>query len=147
MTTVIGFGAFSSSALAANSTCATHQVGLLTLTAGSGQQEMTSALDFKCGGSNNEAYLLRGDLQYQSTTGVWHQAVCQVMIDCRDFTDTFPGGTEHMPTSIFEVDVSENGACSGNTNYHQNWRNHVLVEFQGSSPDISYNGAANHWSC
>ncbi len=137
LTAACAYLAAPASALAANSTCTTHD---LALTDWSVQlNHINTSWDFKCGGANNEDYHLILYLQKKLSDGTWATSTCTALThpycvaDRPDPGSSYNGGTEHSGTNSWNPlpDI----AC------HQ-WRLHADVLFAGSSPDIAYNSLA-----
>ena len=147
---MVGAGAMSSSALAANSTCVTHVVfsaGTYVLPS----RTLIQDYDFKCGGANNEGYSINSYEQFQNASGVWVTATCAstdsigTQADCYSWRPSnnpyFDGGTEHSGEQWFDLKEGVNSFCSSDGSaWHKFWREHVVISFAGSSPNIVYNG-------
>jgi hypothetical protein len=173
ITLVLAIGAFISigavgapSALAADSTCATHSNNnnpLHAYFAGGGSSEwFTQGYDFQCGGANNEAWDLQGTYQWESDTGAWHTAVCVSAVggvaNCvsnRPQSGTYGGGEEHSGEfDGVQLDgdgmgndndgtalvTDDNKFCGspGATKEHLHWRTRFTIDFAGSSPTKVY---------
>lgn len=127
-------------ALAANSTCTTHN---LAVTGWSIQTDQaTTSWDFKCGGANNEPYTIELDFQWEDAQSNWHTFDCDNGLPCLTnrpgaFT-YYNGGTEHSGTNTWNVAGQLNCA---------DIRFHALVQFEFGSPSQKWNSITYHVGC
>jgi hypothetical protein len=125
------FAAAPSSALAANSTCTTHNLDFVSWSIQT--DTVNTAWHFQCGGANNEGYNVLLLLQWKDSSGAWHTFDCANGGACavnRPLTGFYAGGSDHSGTNTWNLAGQLDCATI---------RFRGVVVFAGSSPTIAYN--------
>lgn len=137
---LVGSAVVPSSALAANSTCTTHQLSITDYAAGAGTVDYH--WDFKCGGANNEDYQVDFRFQWKDGGGAWHTFDCDNGLPCLlgrpGLLAYYNGGTEHAGNETFSTVGTFNCATI---------RVHATVIFADFSPDINVNSQTINTPC